>query len=203
MNIETRMTQKRGCGYRKPGGLYLVSPGLGSPCCKLPFILTVCPCCGAGIKPTRGWTWIDADALFGSKPCMAGDPGRKFFCPLAAPKIGRAGLLWIGEAFYPTPDDFSREAAAQGISRRIKALPKDFKVGETWVLLAHRKGVRRAVVIKGEETHDRAIFHVFKPTAVEYVVKGTETDEALEKLVKRGITPVRDEVPQGELAIAP
>lgn len=208
MNIAIRITAKRGCGYRKPGGLYVVS-GVSalSPCCKLLNVLNVCPCCGSGIKPTRGWQWIDADAIFGGTVCTAGNEGSRIegyasmVCPLNG-KIGRAGLLWIGESFYPTVEDFEKEAAAQGISRRIKALPKDYKPGETWVLLAHRLGVKRAVVLEGEPTYDKAIFRIFKPSAVEYVVKGDETEEKLSKLVERGITPVKDELPQSEMPFA-
>jgi hypothetical protein len=37
------------------------------------------------------------------------------------------------------------------------------------------------------------IFHMFKPSAVEYVVKGDESDEKLADLEKRGITPVKVE----------
>lgn len=37
------------------------------------------------------------------------------------------------------------------------------------------------------------ILHAFKPTAVEYVVTGRETDADLERLERRGITPVRIE----------
>ena len=170
MNIETRVTAKRGCGYRKPGGLYLVSPAGGMPCCKLPFILTVCPCCGAGIKPARGWTWIDADALFSTKPCTAPDAPAKFFtggsCPLSL-KIGKAGLIWVGEKFYPTAEDFMKEAQAQGISRRVSAIPKGFKLSETWVLLAHRLAVSHILPegcsTNGEKViHQAAIFRVFK-----------------------------------------
>ena len=64
MNIETRITAPRGCGLRKPGGLYLVAGAPNAPCGKLPLELTVCPCCGQGIKFARGWTWVDADRLF-------------------------------------------------------------------------------------------------------------------------------------------
>ncbi len=60
---------KRGCGYRKQGGLYLMAGGPSAECGKLPLELTVCPCCGAGIKPARGWTWVNAEALFASKQC--------------------------------------------------------------------------------------------------------------------------------------
>jgi hypothetical protein len=36
------------------------------------------------------------------------------------------------------------EAARMGVSRRITAVPRDFKVGETWVLLGHRKAIEKA-----------------------------------------------------------
>jgi len=35
------------------------------------------------------------------------------------------------------------------------------------------------------------IFSAFVPSAIEYVTKGSETEEELEALVKRGITPIK------------
>ena len=55
--------------------------------------------------------------------------------------MGRVGLIWVGEKFYPTPQDFCAEAEKMGISRRIPAVPNDFVLGETWVWLAHRKAI--------------------------------------------------------------
>lgn len=84
---------KRGCGYRKVGGLYLVAGKTGAACCKLPLPLTVCPCCGQGIKQTRGWTWVDPSKLMAGE-CSVGcsapsDPGHHgsatFMCPCANP----------------------------------------------------------------------------------------------------------------------
>jgi len=105
-------------------------------------------------------------------------------------------LLWIGSQFYKRPIDWTAEAIKQGVSRRISAVPKDFKVGETWVLVAHREAItiQEAVILDGERRdaeYQAGIFHAFKPTAIEYVVKGDETEEELERLVKRGITPVQ------------
>ena len=54
MAVEAR----RGCGYRKVGGLYLMGGTGGMPCCKMPIPLHVCPTCHGGIKQTRGWSWI-------------------------------------------------------------------------------------------------------------------------------------------------
>lgn len=132
--------RRRGCGFRKIGGLYIVSGGRGYACDRLPYPLEICPTCGHGIKQTRGYTWIDVEALVGGlHPNCADD----FACPLCMKPdaIGRAGLLWIGEKFYKTPDDFIREAAEMGISRRISAIPRGFNVGRTWILLAHPKAI--------------------------------------------------------------
>lgn len=187
--IQTRIDRQRGCGWRKPGGLYLVAPSTGEKCGALPVALTRCPCCDAGIKPSRSWTWVQADALLG--PATAACPElhgmtteRCWNCPARTIK-GRHGLLWIGEAFYPTPEHWMQEVRAQGISRRIPAVPKGFKIGETWVLVAHRKAIRNA-----DGTYTPGLFQMFRPSAVEYVVKGSETSETLAALEKRGITPV-------------
>ena len=192
--MEIRHEKPRGCGRRKPGGLYLVAPGDGVPCCKLPLKLDVCPTCHAGIKPSRGWTWVDGDALLATTgPCTAPIKISNYLCPASFP-MGQVGLLWVGEKFYPTPADFTREAADMGISRRIPALPKGFKLGETWVFLAHRKGISMCLEAEDgtqEEVFYPAIFRIFQPTAVEYVVRGDETPEELEKLIDRGITPVK------------
>jgi len=185
MSIQIRHDSRRGCGWRAPGGLYLVSSGQGRHCGKLPVPLHVCATCGQGIKPTRGWTWVDGDALLSTKICA--NAGTTFceFCPLAA-AVGRAGLLWIGEAFYKTPEEFTREAARLGISRRIVAVPKGFVLCQTWVLCAHRK----AIVLPDGKS-ERGIFYMFRPDAVEYVTKGHETPEEIEALENRGITPVK------------
>lgn len=134
MAVEAR----RGCGYRKVGGIYLVGEGSGMPCCKMPIVLHVCPTCNTGIKQGRGWQWIDP------RPWIKGDCSNPLlgkFCPLADAEVlgEKVGLLWIGEKFYPTPGDFSQEANRLGISRRIKAVPRGFKVGEHWVFFAHPK----------------------------------------------------------------
>lgn len=246
MPIELRTDAKRGCGYRKPGGLYLIGVGLGQPCGKLPMPLDRCPCCGQGVKATRGWAWVDADALvIQARRCEQ----HVISCDECALRdgntIGRAGLLWIGSKYYARPSEFCREAGTQGISRRLSQIPKGLKIGETWVLLAHRKciehncqacggfgwlGVSEACpaeypadintwtqqqqqigwnrISDAEKGHIKAsfdkcencengklyspgIFRVFKPTALEYVIKGDETPEKLERLEKRGVQPVR------------
>jgi hypothetical protein len=187
--IQQRTDRQRGCGWRKPGGLYLAAPATGVQCGALPLALTRCPCCDAGIKPSRSWTWVQVDALLGPAvaACPIGQTPPFGDCNRCAANFirGRHGLLWIGEAFYPTPEYWMQEARAQGISRRIPAVPKGFVVGETWVLVAHRKAIRNA-----DGTYTPGLFQMFRPSAVEYVVKGSETSETLVALEKRGITPV-------------
>lgn len=194
----------RGCGYRKVGGLYLVSDLPMGPCCQLPFELSVCPCCGAGIKPARGWTWVEPAKLLG--PWAERPEGCRAGCEVALWRVGmpgRAGLLWIGESFYPTPADYLREARSRGLSRRISTVPKGFEVGKTWVLLAHRRAITHLEV--GLEPDFRpGIFSAFLPQRIEVVVTEAQARDAelIQGYVKRGLSPVvvvRDELVQAEM----
>lgn len=184
--ITTVYDRKRGCGWRKPGGMYLRADGEAMACGKMPIPLAICPCCGGGVKPTRGWTWINGSTLADGIECSS-IPAQCAVCPLSRP-MGRVGLLWIGEAFYKTPDAFTRECAEQGISRRISAIPRDFKLGETWIWFAHRKLIKNP-----DDTWTPGVFRIFRPTRIEYVVKGDETEQELDRLEARGLTLVRVE----------
>lgn len=188
---------KRGCGYRKVGGLYMVGGGVGVPCDRLPFELSVCACCGQGIKQALGWTWIDVGKFFAgahrewdngdTNPC--GCPGItigqiKFPCALChhPETLGRAGLIWVGEKFYKTPDDFLREGLAMGFSRRIKAVPQGFKIGETYIMLAHAKAVVKDCP---------GIFYVWLPSRLERIYKESDREsEEVKADAKRGIQAV-------------
>jgi hypothetical protein len=183
MNIQTRHEARRGCGFRKAGGTYLCSSGYGRYCGALPIELSVCPTCHHGIKPARGWTWINLAALAAVRGCSK--EGGCGDCPIADGRIQEVGLLWVGEKFYPTANSFAEEANRMGISRRISTIPRKFKLGETWVALAHRK------VIEALPDPKAGIFHLFKPIAIEYVVRENDSEEKLERLEKRGITLVK------------
>ena len=176
---------KRGCGYRKAGGMYVVSGGLGKACGKLPIILDVCPCCGGGIKPSLGWTWINPSLLVEAGKCK---PKGCKGCVLAKPPE-KAGLLWIGETYYKSPEEFTAEAIKAGVSRRISSIPRNFELGKTWVFVAHRKLSTKTV--DGKEEDVGGIFHVFKPERIEYIIKGDETEEDLDRMEKRGITLIK------------
>lgn len=191
--IQQRVEGRRGCGYRnKPGALYLVDlePANFRPCGKLPIALEVCPVCACGIKPARQWVWVDADKLLAEgrkKPCAReslaeGCPGCMLDDDLP---IGRAGLLWVGEKFY-SPEEFLGEAGAMGISRRVAFVPGGFKVGETWVLLAHL----HAIPGKGQGKATAGVITAFKPKAVEVICDGDESREEIDRYIERGLTPV-------------
>ena len=94
--------------------------------------------------------------------------------------------MWVGNQFY-TPEGFIEEAMQFGISKRISAVPKNFKIGKTWVFLAHK--------LSGRDTLNRkvpAIFYVFKPTRIEKIVSETQykDDVEMNKLRAKGIIPV-------------
>ena len=181
---------KRGCGYRKVGGLYLVSEPGGVPCDRLPLELTVCPVCSHGFKQARGFTWVDVAGLVGGvhRDCLD-----EFPCPLcmSTEQMGRA------------PAAFEMESRALGVSRRVHALPRGFKVGETWVLLAHPKTlpcsecVATGLVggVPCEKCKAKGwlagVFKVWRPSRVEKLLNESQRgSEEAEDLVKRGITPI-------------
>ena len=228
--------QRRGCGFRKEGGLYLVAGIPEGDCGKLPLKLEVCPTCHQGIKPARAWTWVDAEKLFGNVLCREAmrtvDVPVCVSCPLGKGWLKahpRMGLLWIGEAHYPTPEDFLAEGMAQGLSRRITAIPKTFEIGKTYVLLAHRRTVPckecsatgkvdighiigDVEIGHAQESCDHCkgrgwlpgIFGCFRPTRIEYIIKDDDTEEKLDRLEERGITLIkllRDDV-QAEMELA-
>ncbi len=202
---------ERGCGFRKRGGLYLVSDGEGRSCGRLPIPLTTCPCCGEGIRHNQGWRYVDLDKLSGTEFCAQHGSEHCGNCPFSRP-MGKAGLLWVGQKTpsgkgYASTKDFTDEAAHMGISRRISTVPREFKVGETWVALASVVAIKNpepppvepqppAVLLDplqadayetALESHDKAlaaykpqlpgIFYLFKPNRIERVLHEHEVDD--------------------------
>jgi len=169
-------------------------------CDRLPYELEVCPVCGNGIKFTRGWTWIDWDAYAGSHRLGDKCSDELYpFCPICEPDEHSQpyGLLWVGEVFY-TPENFIQEAIQMGVSRRIAAVPKNLKLGETWVLFAH---IRACGERKDEEDKVEGIpgvFYAFRPQFLELLVWESEaTEDKLAELEHRGIRPVI--IPDGDV----
>lgn len=176
----------RKCGYRKKGGIYLVSDGFAVTCHKLPFQLSICKFCGGGIKQGRGFGWIMTD-LFQDKYCG----GACGICPLS--KQGqKMGLMWVGNKYYSSAEAFTKEAAVLGISKRLNQIPNGLVIGETWVALAHPKATASIELSNNGSKLIGApgVFHLFKPSRIEYVIKGNETEDELVRLEERGMTLV-------------
>lgn len=177
---------RRGCGFRKVGGLYLVSDGPGHPCPRLPFILEPCEYCRQGIVATRSLRFVPALALMtGAAPCPAECPRvADSLCPLQSPEqLGDAGLMLVSSQFY-TPETFTAEATAMGISKRVAALPKKLVVGKTWVMIAYTyrptpaastatgskaQNLGAALALVGMQTYQQ-VFHAFVPQRLELIV---------------------------------
>jgi hypothetical protein len=203
--IRTVHEPRRRCGYRQPGGYYLMSGSLGTICGKLPKPVRPCAECGKlSVSITRGWSWFNAREFFGIGEChlsgscsmihLADSRSVCLLCILCAPPE-RAGLVWVGAQFYPTIWDFTQEAARLGLSKRLPGIPEDFKAGETWVAIGHR-GER--VWTQGEETHEAEpresvpiIFRFFQPSRIEYVVTDKETPDELIAIEAKGAELVR------------
>jgi len=174
MEAQISYEAERGCGYRKPSkggvGIYLVAPSAAAHCGRFPIPLGVCPCCSAGIKPSRSWTWIEPLKLFAE---VAGCDDRPENCARCyaggAMPTGKHGLLWIGEKFYKHPQDFVNESLRMGISRKLSALPRGLVLGETVVYLAHRFAVENE-----EGSRSAGVFAAFKPRGVDLVIANAQ-----------------------------
>jgi len=195
--------QARGCGYRKVGGLYLCGEGASMSCDRLPYKIENCPVCGSGLKFSRAWTWLDWERYAGEHhPMMICRCPE--VCPVCHPDKDKQpyGLLWVGEKFY-SPEAFVRESLQLGISRRlpftgnIPRAPKNLKLGETWILFAHKHVILTGKDEKNIDVYEPAIFHAFRPTRLELLLWESEaTEDRLSELEKADITPIV--IPNGD-----
>lgn len=190
MAIET----KRRSGYRKVGGIYLVG-ALRAVCDKLPIPLEVCPTCGQGFKVKRNVTAFKPYDFFGgSHEICQENPG---ICPVCYPPSGVQYMLPVGRHFYPTPNDFIQESGVFGVSKRVPLVPKDLKIGESYIYLVHD-----LIVNKGG-TFVPGIFASFKVSRIDYLVWHSEVmnEAAMDKYIKKGWTIVP--IPDGDIDHAP
>lgn len=201
---------KRGCGYRKVGGLYLCGEYVYIPCDRLPYPLICCPTCGSGIRLSRAYIEISPAALFGQhegcrdqyQPCYMCQPGED-----------QAYIMTVGDKHY-TPTEFMAEAKMIGISKRIPFIPNGLVLGETVIYLAHPKAcidnryevlqevasivdhssdLQPRLVDAEEVKRCPGIFTAFIPQRIEMPVWASEykhNTEKMEALCKRGITPI-------------
>lgn len=146
---------KRGCGYRKVGGLYLVGGALDFPCDRLPYPLSICPVCGHGTKIGRGYTRINPFKLFGNhdkEAAISNDSSVTIPvcqdvirpCIMCDPPDDTAYIMLVGDKFY-TPESFLKEAQEMGVSKRVAFIPQEFEMGKTIIYLIIRR-VLKAVM---------------------------------------------------------
>ncbi|GAI17827.1 unnamed protein product [marine sediment metagenome] len=105
-------------------------------------------------------------------------------------EIEKAGLIWIGEKFYRNPLEFTKETKTMGVCRRIPFIPRDFKIGKTWILLAHKRAILKKAKFGSPLGYEAGIFQIFKPEKIEITCSGDETDQEIESYLKRGLTPI-------------
>jgi len=191
---------KRGCGFRKVGGIYLVGEeSEGEYCHRLPIQCDVCPVCKSGIKQTRGLTWIDPVGLWKGRcnwmqdPAMQEEAQHCRACPACDPALlggDELGLLWVGERYYSTPQAFNQEAKTQGISRRIPAIPKGFILGKHYIAFGHPKAIPS--MPPDYDPPKAGIFKLWKPRAIEMIITQTQSGDAdfMKDLETKGLTPV-------------
>lgn len=177
--------QKRGCGYRKVGGLYLVGEGIAVACDRLNYNLEVCPTCNQGIKFSMGFTWIDGFHFFGKHMenyCIETDP-------ICTPQENaKYGLMWVGRKFY-TPQEFIEEAKRMDVCKRIARVPKGLKIGD-FVLLAHKEAGTK--LVNGETIPFPAIFYGFHVRKIEKIITESQSkdEKIMNELKEKNINPV-------------
>lgn len=172
----------------------MIGEGIGRPCDRLPFELQNCPVCGSGIHFNRFYQIIDWLKYAGKhEPCRD-----RYTCSVCDPEQFsenfKYAVMWVGEKYYSTKT-FIKEAHTMGISKRIPAAPKEIEIGKTWILLAHKKAVRKMVPDpKGadlplKEVMVPGVFYAFVPTAFEKIITKTQArnKKLVKKLQKQGI----------------
>jgi len=173
---------KRGCGYRRVHGTYLVGELGGFGCHRLPLKLY------EHAEFFRGYKEINPKEILGK--CYNCDSAHQPFCVVCNPPDEDVhGLMFVGEQYY-TPQGFLDEAASQGISKRISRIPNNLELGKTIVYLAHRKCSFGNMQVP-------AVFMAFRPQRVEQLIWESENvAEIVEEMKAKGITPVV--IPDGD-----
>lgn len=185
MAVEAR----RGCGFRKVHGTYLVSGDIWATCDRLPVEVKPCPTCGGGIHFPLSLKEINPLDLFG-KHDKCKDEHKP--CPMCQPTKDPAYILGVGKMFYNDPTKFISEAVNMGVCKRVAFIPKNLKVGKTVIYLIHKKAI-----YDGHERYRMGVFATFVPKRIEKLFWESEkTDKLVKHCEKQGITPVW--IPDGD-----
>jgi hypothetical protein len=191
--VIVKYREERGCGLRKPGGLYLCGMGTARICDRGFLIINACPVCGERPRFTRGIAKIDFVELFGEHKPAFGECKDPITCATCYPSRDvNHYLMWVGRDYTMT--SFVDEAISMGVSKRISKVPSDFVLGRDWVYLA-RKSVKAkdlGIKLDGRKRVVDGIFYAFSPSAIEYVIseEDLKDEKKIRDLVSRGITPV-------------
>ena len=145
--MEVRRVEEyaRGCGYRKPGGIYLMSDGIQVNCDRLPFKAEQCEDCGHTYKNMRGLTSFWPHYFLRRENDRLPTCGVELKCPACDPPTGQHWAISVGVSFYPTTQDFVREANVMGISKRVGFIPPTLKPDQQ-IYLFHPKCTRPGVM---------------------------------------------------------
>ena len=180
--------RERGCGFRSPGGNYIMGGAWPTPCDRLPMPIPVCATCGTTIEFFRGAKKINPRDLFKVHPEVRDQinfcsctPA----CPVCYPPI-KGWVMWVGEQFY-TIESFMSEARSQGLSKRIAQFPKEMAPGD-YLYLAYKKGYQE----RGTEDWKPVIFTASIISRFEHVLtdKQKENPEYIANLESKGVVPV-------------
>jgi hypothetical protein len=178
--VKIEQRYQRGCGFRRPG-LYLVGEGYPVPCDRLMMKIPVCPCCGETLRQLRSIRVFNPFRMLGlhGESCTCDKA-----CPACYPPE-KGGLIWVGEKFYHTPEDFIKEAHFIGVSRRIPKLPKELGVGD-WIYLVHPWGNELDL------DEPARIFYVFRIREVQQILTPMQAEdlEYVKEVQKKGFTPI-------------
>ena len=189
--IETIEVEPRGCGLRQQGGFYLIGDMTSETSVFFPKKLE----CGCGMEVLRP-----------SRSIQKFKPGKMWHSLQIEGPANRLGitfkeddLAWactIDKKNYKFPSDYFEEAQRMGISRRMNNGPlKQFKLGESWCFIIHDRAIR--VGVEGADSdgadaqgYKPGFIGCFKPTAIQYVVIGNESESFLREQIKKGVTLV-------------
>lgn len=205
---------ERGCGFRQPGGLYLVSGGPSVICDRLPVPIVPCACCGYVPPQTRGFAWVSGRWLGDHrKYTVRANPNVLTRCfdavapwgenfvggrdPICLSSEEPRLLLWVGKRYY-SPESFAEESDRLGVSKRIPEIPDGLILGKTWAFLAHPEACVEPVSAgfrwlfgDGVVYPAPGVFQAFVPQRVELILHESEaTAERVAKEAARGVSVV-------------
>jgi hypothetical protein len=188
------MEQERGCGWRKIGGFYLCGEGVSVACDGLPLDLEPCSECGFAMGFSRGVQLIPRGYLESKvqRAHKTRDCTDTFPCAVCTPGQTTA-FMWVSKDLY-SPSSFIAEARKMGVSKRFArgSLPREFKIGQTWVLLAHKK----ANFLKDPQDFTKGyneapgVFYAFRPQRIEVPMWKDSEAQEIRDLEVQGFTVV-------------